>query len=138
MQLAVGSYTFAANSVQVGSRISTEYTPFGLPIRQTRSLDVSGYLDGSSQFDLTTASLLLEATLQQPNPAIVLYQDSGAQSATRLLSTDALGGSAHRQRSQFRADPGQRLRQPAQIHLHCRGDLCPDRGRFSRLVGGFS
>lgn len=92
MQLKVGSYAFSANSVQVGSHISTEYTPFGLPIRQTKTLEVSGYLDGSDQDSLTTATTNLETALTLPNPSIILYQDSGAASATKLLSVGALGG----------------------------------------------
>ncbi len=93
MQLKIGTYAFAANAASITTNISTEFTPFGLPMKQTKTLNVEAYLDGSSQSDLSTATTALEAVLAgNAIPDITFYQDDGTPSATRLTRNGSLGG----------------------------------------------
>lgn len=92
MQLVVGSYTFAANSVDVASRIRSVRADSGRRLRYVRTLTISGWLEGDTQAALTTAEEDLHTALLSDYLTVSFNQDSGSPSAITLSNTTSISG----------------------------------------------
>ena len=92
MQLWLGNYAFPVNGVDTTSHTRLVLSDHGRPLRYVFGVNVTAYLDGSGQADLTAKETLLRAQLLVPYVNLVLKQDSGAASATALVSNNSLSG----------------------------------------------
>lgn len=92
MQLQIGNYFFVANACDIRGSIDTVKNRGGQPLSTRQRLDVVGYLQTAGQADCTAQMNTLYTALTTPYLDIVLNQDSGAQSATRLLNAGSISG----------------------------------------------
>lgn len=93
MQLSLGNgYTFPTNAAAVTSRVEVIQSGNGRPIRQKMYLDVTASIYGDGQAALTLQENAVRLALSQPYFDIRLKQDSGADSALRLLQNSSLSG----------------------------------------------
>lgn len=95
MQLVLGGgrFRFDANSVLVGTHSRPRWNKGGQIVSYLHDWDLSGYLTGSGQADLSGKELALRAALAAfPLGDIVLKQDNGNNSATVLKASAAITG----------------------------------------------
>lgn len=92
MQLKWGTYPFPVSGVKVTSGRKVERAKDDLPWRYIDKLNCDGFLEGTSQADLTAKQLALEAALLRPFRDLVLVQDDGSASATLLSNADSITG----------------------------------------------
>lgn len=92
MQLKWGAYQWEANAVGVTSSVNAEINEGGQPYQLHYSLDVDGWIDGTSQDDLTTKSFALINALAVPYRDLILYQNNGNESALLLRNRGSISG----------------------------------------------
>lgn len=92
MQLGYGSYLWPVNGVKVTSGRRVELDASETPFQYTDSIGADGYIEGAGQAALTTAENTMKAALMVPFKDLVLYQDSGAASATVLRALGSIRG----------------------------------------------
>jgi hypothetical protein len=92
VQLRIGTYFFDQNATEVTSSAELKFNEGGQPYSQLVSLDVAGFLSGTSQADLTQKASALTNVLSTPFQDVVLLQDSGSPSQTGLLNATSLTG----------------------------------------------
>lgn len=92
MQLSYGSYQFGVSACDVKTRSETLRNRGGQPYAYKAALDVCGYLQDTGQSALTNDMGQLWAALSVPYQDLVLSQDSGAPSATRLANGGSTSG----------------------------------------------
>ena len=91
MQLRFGTYFFPVNGVMVDVRTAPILT-MGVRSGRRATFRVSGFLEGSSQLELSALSLLLDTALAVPYQDLVLLMDSGAASHTAISSSQSVTG----------------------------------------------
>lgn len=92
MQLKWGTYAFAANSVEVMSKSELVVSTARIPIGRRTLIECRGDLLADGEAALTLAQQQLEAALAIPYQDLILFQNSGARSATLMLNSRTLGG----------------------------------------------
>lgn len=92
MQLKYGNYSFIVNATRVASDSEAVLSPAQLPYAWRIRLKCSGFLEGTSQSDLTTKQNTMEAAMRIPNRNLIFYRDDGQPSATKLLVQNSTSG----------------------------------------------
>lgn len=92
MQLVYGSASLPVNGASTSVRYRTILSDTGRPVRYVGMVDVVAYLDGDGQADLTAKELAFNAALMAPYRDLVLRQDSGAPSGTKLINSTSMSG----------------------------------------------
>lgn len=92
MQLRLGTYSFPANALRIGSDLRALLNMAKERVGFTAILDVEGFLSGDTQEELSDLTRDLEAACLQQNVDLVFYQDDGSASATGLVSANSLSG----------------------------------------------
>jgi hypothetical protein len=92
MQLKFGSYSWPVNGVKVGQRRKLVRGNNGLPWKFYDTIEADGYLEGTTQAGLTTATFTMQTALQRNFQDLILYCDDGSESATLLTNRDSITG----------------------------------------------
>jgi hypothetical protein len=92
MQLWYGAAYLPVNGANTSVRYRTILSDAGRPVRYVGMIDVVAYLEGNGQAELTALELAFNAALMVPYRDLVLKQDSGAASGTRLVNSTSLSG----------------------------------------------
>jgi hypothetical protein len=92
MQLKYGSYPFLSGGCDIRARLRTNLNKAGQPYSTRQSCDVSGFLQGSGQADITAQMNALASALAIPYQDLIFYRDDGGASATGLLNAPSLSG----------------------------------------------
>lgn len=92
MQLKVGSYSFPANSAAVTTETEILWNDGGQPYAVRRRLRADGWIDGTSQGNITANLAAADAALKTPYQDIVLAQDDGSDSAVVLRNAGSITG----------------------------------------------
>lgn len=91
MQLRVGTWLAVVNGVKIDSH-SEQMLQNGLIFGYKTILKISGFLEGSTQQDLSLQQIALRAALRTANASIALLHDDGSISATALSATSSATG----------------------------------------------
>lgn len=92
MYLKVGSYTFDSNAVGITTDTELVLNDYGAPLAKRRRMSVEGFLDGSTQAEISTACDALEAALHTPFQDIIFYHDDDTQSSLHLKGQGSVSG----------------------------------------------
>lgn len=95
MQLAYGLYTFPVNGTEVGTSARFLYNAGNQPKSILAEMHVRGYLTSTAtdpQADLSLKMGALATAMAIPYQDLILFQDDGLQSATKLLNLGAITG----------------------------------------------
>jgi hypothetical protein len=87
-----GNPLFNANAAEVTSDTTLIRAESGRPLRYSMRIRVRGFLEGTSQADLTAKENNLRIALLNPYGDLVLQQDSGANSGLALTSNNSITG----------------------------------------------
>lgn len=92
MKLKYRTYEWPVNGVRVTSSRKVERGKDALPWRYIDTLNCDGYLEGSSQADLTDKQRAMTVALMRPGGKLTLLRDDGADSATLLDNASSITG----------------------------------------------
>lgn len=92
MYIKYGSYQFAAGAVEPIISREPVRNAAGFVIGIKVSVELRGYLDGTSQSEITAATIALENAFKVPFQNLIMYQDDGSESATVLKNANSLTG----------------------------------------------
>lgn len=92
MYIAWGSYQADEGSTFVATDLATSESPTGLPMEQTYTFTLRGTLTGTSQSDMKTKILALEAAFRVRRQDLILYMDDGNASAVLLKNNGSTTG----------------------------------------------
>lgn len=87
-----GSYGLPVNGVSSTVRYRAILSDSGRPVRYVGTIDVTAHLDGDGQASLTATEEAFNAACRVPYRDLVLKQDSGAASGTKLITNRSLSG----------------------------------------------
>ncbi len=107
MQLKIGSYPFLANACDIQARFVTLKNKGGQPYASRQALDVTGFLQGTGQADITAKMNALASALATPYQDIVFYQDDGiTPAATALYNNPSISGVIVTRGPEFKKNQG--------------------------------
>ncbi len=106
MILRYGSYAWNSNSVKIDSQVQAMMSS-GIKYGYKMILQVTGFLEGDGQADLTDKSNAMFNAVTPQGYDLVLYQDSGAFSATGVLATASASSVTITQGPNFSHTPGE-------------------------------
>lgn len=92
MFLQYGSHKHAAGEIEFARDVETLFLDSQIPYAERHRWTLQGTLFGSSTDDLDQQVQKLEADYRLPGKDLVLYKNSGAPTALRLLSQGSLDG----------------------------------------------
>ncbi len=92
MQLSYGSYSWADNACRVTNSAEYMRNEAERPYQIRKSVQVAGYLDGSSNAAVNAAVISMENALAVPYRDLVLALTAGGQSAVSLLNSGSIDG----------------------------------------------
>jgi hypothetical protein len=136
MQLAVGAYFLEVNAADIKAYSETMRNRGGQPYSVKQRLEITAYLSGTGQQDITNKLNLLIVALAAPYQDVILYQDSGAISATFLRGIGSISGVVVTKGPEFLDNTGAEYTNFRKFHFAAESEI--PLGNSANLLNNFT